>query len=299
MDYCTQCGSPFHDTDKFCAACGSGKKAVQVPLVPYTTNWSLVLLFIFGQILLFAVLPLGLILVVISIVAVYYDAKKIGAGKQLNPKTGQYDKGFPPIGWALLSWVWFVFLGYLLNRKSIYEKSLAGAVVSADTNVQEKRSSVIVKEPSSPGFSPIQSLNEQSFPSSLSSDSLRSIDNAYLVREDPELEERINKDLNEIVSRGDEGINLLLGRLFRGMQLDYPTLAVRSYGELDHNEWLKRRMIVDALGDSHSDKIIAPLGSLLLATCKISQFYDILQPSIKKALMKNRNEQVDQILKMI
>lgn len=88
MDYCTQCGSPFHDTDKFCAACGSGKKAVQVPLVPYTTNWSLVLLFIFGQILLFAVLPLGLILVVISIVAVYYDEKKDRSWKAIESENG-------------------------------------------------------------------------------------------------------------------------------------------------------------------------------------------------------------------
>lgn len=116
--------------------------------------------------------------------------------------------------------------------------------------------------------------------------SLAVLDEAYLARYDEQLEKHVNDALDNISSKGEVGIKTLLDRLYRDMNIVGSVLHVKSFGEMDHNEWLKRQVIVDALGRAHATSAIQRLLALQTVQSSVKQFYDILLPAVKRALIQ-------------
>jgi hypothetical protein len=110
------------------------------------------------------------------------------------------------------------------------------------------------------------------------------LEDAYLVRDNEKLEKNVNDALDLIAAKGDSGINVLLGRLYRDMRTDGPALVVKSLGDMAWNEWLKKRCIVDALGRARAQSAIERLIPLLHARSTDSQFNSILQPAVANTL---------------
>jgi uncharacterized membrane protein affecting hemolysin expression len=110
------------------------------------------------------------------------------------------------------------------------------------------------------------------------------LEGAYLARSDPELEKRVNDSLDAIAAQGERGTKALVEHLYKDMTLQGHTLIVKNYGEYSWNEWLKRRMIVEALGRAKATSTAAALKPLLSARCIEAQFYEILQPAVVGAL---------------
>lgn len=123
------------------------------------------------------------------------------------------------------------------------------------------------------------SNNEKSFSKDFSI-----LENAYLGRGDDERDKKIDCALDKITLIGDLGIKFLMEKLFKDFSIQNSRLSVKSYGELDHSEWIKRRMIVNALGRAKAIKILPKLIEIVDINCNINQYYSILQPSLIKAL---------------
>jgi HEAT repeat protein len=115
-------------------------------------------------------------------------------------------------------------------------------------------------------------------------DQLAILENAYLVRQDDELERKVNASLDRIAASGKEGINMLMQRLQQDMKLNGKRLEVHFSGDLAWNEWLKKRTIVRALARAHATTAIPYLLELCGATSSVQQFYEILQPACARAL---------------
>ena len=129
--FCPECGNPLvSETSKFCDKCGANTVDVKTDKQNhvidrsqknYSINYILILLFILFFIFAFINGILCLLIVIISAVAVYYDAKAIGAGKQSNKET------MASITWSSTSWallvllLWIIGLPlYLIKRKEIF-----------------------------------------------------------------------------------------------------------------------------------------------------------------------------------
>lgn len=110
------------------------------------------------------------------------------------------------------------------------------------------------------------------------------LDDAYLVRQDDELERKVRESLDHIASSGEEGIALLLARLQKDMGLMGNQLRVFFGGDLAWNEWLKKREIVRALARAHAVSSIPYLLELCGAVSSEQQFHTILQPACASAL---------------
>lgn len=125
------------------------------------------------------------------------------------------------------------------------------------------------------------------------------LEDAYLVRDDPELEKVVNDSLDAIATQGEPGIKMLVDRLFKDMKLRGNTLTVKNFGDYSWNEWLKRRMIVEALGRAKAKSAIPSLVPLLSVQCEEGQFYEILQPTVVRALADSGDPQVIEQLKAV
>jgi tetratricopeptide (TPR) repeat protein len=110
------------------------------------------------------------------------------------------------------------------------------------------------------------------------------LEGAYLAREDPELEKRVSDSLDAIAAQGERGTKALVERLYKDMTLKGNTLIVKDYGDYSWNEWLKRRMIVEALGRAKATSTADALTPLVSARCAEGQFREILQPAVARAL---------------
>jgi hypothetical protein len=131
VKFCPECGNPLaSETSKFCDKCGAntveGKKVTQNHVIDssqknYSTNYILVILLISGILFLFISPIITAIIVIISAVAAYYDAKAIGAGKHSNKET-MASITWSPTSWALLVLLlWILILPfYLIKRKEIF-----------------------------------------------------------------------------------------------------------------------------------------------------------------------------------
>lgn len=113
---------------------------------------------------------------------------------------------------------------------------------------------------------------------------LKNFENAYVVRYDPELETRLNAELDLICKDGETGVQILIDRLYKDVTLTQSQLSAVSKGDMDHNEWLKRKMLVRAIGRSGAGTAVRHLAPLLLADCRVSQFHEILRPALARAL---------------
>jgi len=65
--------------------------------------------------------------------------------------------------------------------------------------------------------------------------SLAVLENAYLVRHDEDLEKRVKDALDGVSATGEAGINVLLERLYRDMQITGSHLQVQFGGDLAWN----------------------------------------------------------------
>jgi len=151
MNYCPGCGQELLKNTNFCHNCGykfkkeemnqSAFESQKISTVPYTSNIFLVLLFI-GWFLFFIIgftlltlLPymsifymdfyaviailsflIGFLIWIVSIFAVYFDAKNINAGEISGDSPGLWALG------VLLLWI-IVYPLYLYKRKRIWEEN--------------------------------------------------------------------------------------------------------------------------------------------------------------------------------
>ena len=129
--FCDKCGNPLvNENSKFCDKCG-GKtiegnadrenRVIDSPQKNYSNNYILVVLLILGILTIFINPIIVFLIVVISAILVYYDAKAIGAGKESKKETMD-SITWSPFSWALLVLlVWILILPfYLIKRKEIF-----------------------------------------------------------------------------------------------------------------------------------------------------------------------------------
>ena len=129
--FCDKCGNPLvNETSKFCDKCGgktgegnadTQNRVIDSPQKNYSINYILILLFILFFIVAFINGIICLLIVIISAIAVYYDAKAIGAGKELKKETMD-SITWSPFSWALLVLLVWIFIlpFYLIKRKEIF-----------------------------------------------------------------------------------------------------------------------------------------------------------------------------------
>jgi hypothetical protein len=125
------------------------------------------------------------------------------------------------------------------------------------------------------------------------------LEQAYLVRHDPDLERRVDDELDRVASRGPEGITALIDRLFRNLvgfdsllnancdPVDShvrPSIHPTFGGDEAWNEWLKLRAVVQALARARAQEAGPALLTIAGARCDYAQFYEILQPATAAAI---------------
>jgi hypothetical protein len=129
--FCSECGGPLaNETSKFCDTCGArigdiknnGKNQVlSAPQTVYSTNYILILLLVGWFLFLFVAPIVSILIVVVSAICVYLDAKSINAGKHADKET-MVSITWSPTTWALLVlFLWILLLPfYLIKRKEIF-----------------------------------------------------------------------------------------------------------------------------------------------------------------------------------
>jgi hypothetical protein len=127
--------------------------------------------------------------------------------------------------------------------------------------------------------------------------SLAVLENAYLVRHDEDLEKRVKDALDGVSATGEAGINVLLERLYRDMQITGSHLQVQFGGDLAWNEWLKKQRIARALGRAGNIAAVERLGRLIPVKCDVGAFYDFLLPDILDALAEIKGKEASSYLK--
>jgi uncharacterized membrane protein YvbJ len=129
--FCDKCGNPLvNETSKFCDKCGATtvnvkpdiqNQVTDVSQKNYSNNYILVVLLILGILTIFINPIITFLIVVISAILVYYDAKAIGAGKESKKETMD-SITWSPFSWALLVLLVWIFIlpFYLIKRKEIF-----------------------------------------------------------------------------------------------------------------------------------------------------------------------------------
>jgi len=134
--FCPECANPIVENNMpFCPKCGANigeantdrqTRVIYNPQKNYSINYTLILLLILIVVCSFINGILGLLIVIISAFAVYYDAKSIGAGKSSQKEKMFQSMTYTPISWGLLTLVFWI-LGlplYLYRREEIFNQNL-------------------------------------------------------------------------------------------------------------------------------------------------------------------------------
>jgi hypothetical protein len=128
--FCPKCGKEVAEDSSFCPNCG----AHLMPEIPETKaeekNSYLVALLAAGLVTLFlsfkalAFVFVTLIIVIISTVTVYSDAKAIGTGRGFSKEILGETVTWKPLTWSLLVFFfWIIFLPlYLVKRRVLLER---------------------------------------------------------------------------------------------------------------------------------------------------------------------------------
>jgi len=110
------------------------------------------------------------------------------------------------------------------------------------------------------------------------------VNNAYLVRHNPELHKQVQIALASILSVGENGISVLVDRLYEGVTISDGSIQLKDWGDMTWNELLIKREIIFALRDGNAKSAKGGLEKLLNATCKVEQWSEIIVPALQSAL---------------
>lgn len=117
------------------------------------------------------------------------------------------------------------------------------------------------------------------------------LEDAYLPVHNPALIEKVNRELDAMAARGAVGVEILLRRLHQGFEISGREILVGFTGDMAWNEWKKKEAIVRALGRAKNPAAVKDLGRLLVSTCSIGMFYDLVIPAIIDALADTDGEE--------
>lgn len=133
----------------------------------------------------------------------------------------------------------------------------------------------------------VPSLSDPSaVPSNAGRDPFSTLDQAYLVRHDEALAAQVDASLDSIASSGAEGIELLVRRLFRDLKIEGRRLIAPEWGDMAWNRWLQLAAVAGAISRTGNPTAIALLLPLSEVNDADSQFFELLQPAVDKAISK-------------
>jgi len=112
---------------------------------------------------------------------------------------------------------------------------------------------------------------------------MKVLNDAYLVRHNPELDEAVAKALDAIHASPD-GLAMLLDRLFDGVVIDGGCIRLADWGEMAWNELLKKREIVRCFQRAKDARAAGKLRELLQAQCSYGQWVEIVRPALSEAV---------------
>jgi ribosomal protein L7/L12 len=110
------------------------------------------------------------------------------------------------------------------------------------------------------------------------------LNNAYLVRDNPELEKQVGEALASILSTGEKGVSILLDRLYEGVSISGRSIQLKNWGDMTWNEFLIKREIIRALQNGYAKSASGRLEALLNADCRVGQWSEIVVPALRSAL---------------
>jgi len=113
---------------------------------------------------------------------------------------------------------------------------------------------------------------------------LEILDNAYLCSYDAELEKNVAVALASILSTGDNGLNLLLERLYKGLSFSENNITLYNWRDDTWNELMKKQEIIKAFGAAKAKGALEKLEKLLNANCSYGQWKDCIIGPLKKAI---------------
>jgi hypothetical protein len=107
---------------------------------------------------------------------------------------------------------------------------------------------------------------------------------AYLVRDNPELDRKVEAALDAVSSAGERGIQVLVDALYDGISLSGGSIQLKDWGDYTWNELLKKREIIRALQRGNARSSRSKLKVLLEANCRYGQWAEIVVPALRKAI---------------
>jgi hypothetical protein len=110
------------------------------------------------------------------------------------------------------------------------------------------------------------------------------LNNAYLVRVNPELDEQVREALAAILATGEDGISILVDRLYEGVSISGGSIRLKNWGDMTWNEFLIKREIIRALQKGRAKSASGRLEALLNADCQVGQWSEIVVPALRSAL---------------
>lgn len=113
---------------------------------------------------------------------------------------------------------------------------------------------------------------------------LEVLDNAYLCRSNDELEKQVAIALASILSEGENGLNLLIERLFKGIVFSGNNISLYNWGDGTWNELMKKQAIVKALGVAKSKGALGKLEELVNGNCNYGQWRECIAGPLSRAI---------------
>jgi hypothetical protein len=112
---------------------------------------------------------------------------------------------------------------------------------------------------------------------------MKMFDDAYIVRDNPELYEAVTKALDSVYA-SQNGLMTLLDRLYAGVVIFGGHIQLAHWGDMAWNELLKKREIVRCLQRAKDERAVDKLRELLQAECSDAQWREIVRPALSEAV---------------
>ena len=114
---------------------------------------------------------------------------------------------------------------------------------------------------------------------------MKVINDAYLVRHEPDLESKVAQALDSIHA-SQKGLETLLDRLCEGVRIADGHIILADWGDMAWNELLKKREIVRCLQRARDERAVAKLRELFRAECSYGQWQEIVRPALGEAIVR-------------